>query len=547
MADSLANDVIVRYDGLNSNRVGFRSIWRRVAEVCDPLSSFNDMSPSSKWDVERLAKIGNSRPVIALERSASAALSLLVPSGDMWHELKPIDDDLIDNKAVQQYTSAYRKRLFAYRYDSKAGFQAAIGPAYREMMAYGVPCIHVEEQFGSDAPFLYRYIPLEQIVFTVNAAGIEDTVYRKFPMTAKQMAQKFGEDRLAEPVKRVLNDPKQRGEKHFDIIHAVYPSTNDRTDFAFDDVYVDVDNKKVMREGGQYEMPYLFSSFGRVDPRLPYGYSPGMRALPDMKAAHHAKRLLMRAAEKNIDPPYAIHQDFEGVLNINAGAKNRGAINARGQQLVQPLAMGGNPGLGNEMFEMFTNEVNASLYLDLFAVFLNKPDTTATEALIRAQERADLLSPPFEQQEAMLGRLVAREISILNRKVENGEINLPAMPDVLRDNGGIDLEFTSPLSQLRRSRQASSNMQAINAVGQIAQYDPDVLDIVDFDEAAYEVGQSFGAAPSVWRDREAVQAIRQSRAMQQQAMQAQQQQAMQVEQAAKMAPVIETMTGGGQQ
>lgn len=148
-----------------------------------------------------------------------------------------------------------------------------------------VPCIHVEERFGSDAPFLYRHIPLEQIVFTVNSAGIEDTAFRKFPMTAKQMAEKFGESNLAEPVKRVLEDPKVRGEKHFDVIHAVYPRISDRSRFAFDDVYVDVSNKKVMREGGQYEMPYLFSSFGRVDARLPYGYAPGMAALPDMKGA----------------------------------------------------------------------------------------------------------------------------------------------------------------------------------------------------------------------------------------------------------------------
>ena len=101
----------------------------------------------------------------------------------------------------------FRKRLFSWRYDSKAGFQSAIGGAYKHMMAYGVPCIHVEERLGSDAPFLYRHIPLEQIVFTVNSAGIEDTAFRKFPMTAKQMAEKFGESNLAEPVKRVLEDP----------------------------------------------------------------------------------------------------------------------------------------------------------------------------------------------------------------------------------------------------------------------------------------------------------------------------------------------------
>ena len=548
MADSLANDIIVREAAMRSDRVGFRSIWAQIAKLCDPLSDFNDTSPSEKWDVERLAKIFNSRPSLALERASSAAISLLVPSGDMWHGLKPIDDDLVDNKAVQEYVDVFRKRLFSWRYDSKAGFQAAIGPAFREMMAYGVPCLHIEEQFGSDAPFLYRHIPLEQIVFSVNSAGIVDTAFRKFPMTAKQMAEKFTEAKLAEPVKRVLDDPKVRGEKHFDIIHAVYPRTSDRSRFAFDDVYVDVSNKKVMREGGQYEMPYLFSSFGRVDARLPYGYSPGMRALPDMKGAHRAKQLFMRAAEKNVDPPQGVSSDFVGVLNLNAGAQNRGAFNSRGQQLAGPLNMGGNPQLGNDVFEFFSNDVNASFYLDLFAVFLNKPDTTATEALIRAQERADLLSPPFEQQEAMLGRLISREISILNRKAENGEINLPVMPDVLRDNGGIDLEFTSPLAQLRKSRQASNDLQAIQAVAQVGQFWPEAMDIVNPDETAYNIGNAFGASATTWRDRDDLAAFRAAKAQAEQQMMAQQQQAMQVEQAAKLAPAMKMMTEtGGQQ
>ncbi|WP_417733119.1 portal protein [Rosistilla oblonga] len=541
MSDSIANDVIVRENTMRSDRVEFDAMWAEIAGLIDPLSTFNTNCDPERG---RLGRVFNSRPVLALERAASAATSLLIPSGDMWHGLKPVDEDLVGNKEVSDYVDTYRNRLFSWRYDSKAGFQSAFGPAYREMMAYGVPCVHIEERFGGDAPFLYRFIPLSQVVFSTDAAGIEDTVFRKYPMTAKQMAQQFGESKLAEPVKKVLEDPKLRGEKHFTVIHAVYPRTSDKSRFAFDDVYIDADNKKVLREGGAFEMAYMMSSFGRVDPKLPYGYSPGLRAVADIKGANHAKRLFLRAAEKIIDPPIGVSDDYEGVANLNAGSLMRGAFNSRGQQLMGPIGLGGNPNLGNDTFEMFTNDVNASFYLDLFAAILNKPSMTATEVLSIMEERANLLSPPFEQQEGMLGRCIAREISIINRKAENGEIDLPVMPDVLRDNGGIDLEFTSPLSQLRRAKQANANMQAIRAVGEIAQLDPGVLDTVDFDEAAYQVGKSFGGTSTIWRDEKQVEQIRAARAEQEQQAQQQAQQAQQVEQVAKMAPAMKMMNEG---
>ena len=544
MADSLANDIIGAENHLRSERSDFEAMWREIAEQIEPLSTFNGTGAQSTANRSKLAKQFNSRPGISLERAASAAKSLLIPLGSHWHSLKPVDEDLVDNDEVKKYADTMRKRLFAWRYDGQAGFQSAFGRAYMQLMAYGTPCVNIEEKFGGDAPFLYRFIPLSQVVFSVNAVGIEDTVYRKFPMTAKQMAQDFGENKLSEPAKRALDDPKLRGEKHFTVIHAVYPKTSDKSRFAFDSVHIDVDGKKVMKEGGSYEMSYLTSSFGRSDDQLPYGYSPGLRALADIKGAHHAKRLFLRAAEKNVDPVLGVTDDHEGTININAGSLVRGAFNKQGRQMIGPIALGGNPNLGNDTFDLFSNDVDKSFYMDLFAALINKADMTATKVLGIMEERANQLSPPFEDQEAMLSRCIAREISIINRKAENGEIELPPMPDVLRDNGGIDLEFTSPLSQLRRAKQAQANMQAVRAVGEIAELDQSVLDTVDLDEAAYEAANAFGANPKIWRDKKTVAEIRANRAQQAQAQQQLDQQSQQAEQVSKVAPAMKMMAEG---
>lgn len=544
MADSLANDIIGAENHLRSERSDFEAMWREVAAQNDPLSPFNGTGDTGVANRGRLAKQFNSRPSLTLQRAASAATSLLVPPGSKWHGLKPVDEELVDNQEATNYCESMRRLLFSWRYDPKANFQGALGPAYRELMNYGTPCVHIEERFGGDAPFLYRFVPLSQVVFSVDETGVEDTVYRTFAMTAKQMAQKFGENKLSQAAKTALDDPKLRGEKHFTVIHAVYPKTSDKSRFAYDSVYIDVDGKKVMQEGGTYEMPYLMSSFGRVDDHLPYGYAPGLLALAAIKGAHHAKRLFLRAAEKAVDPVMGVSDEHEGTININAGSLVRGAFNRQGRQMIGPIAMGGNPNLGNDTFEMFSADIDACYGMDLFAAVMNKPDMTATEVLSIMEERNNFLSPTFENQEAMLGRCIAREISIVNRKAENGEIELPPMPDVLRDGDGIDLEFTSPLAQLRKAKQAQANMQAGRAVGELAQFNPAVSDTVDWDELAYQAGDAFGASPTIWADKKVVAETREARAQQAAQQQQLDQQTQQTEQVRNIAPAVKMMEEG---
>ncbi len=50
---------------------------------------------------------------------------------------------------------------------------------------------------------------------------------------------------------------------------------------------------------------------------------------------------------------------------------------------------------------------------------------TAYEAAQRAQEKGDLIGPPFSPQEDMMARCVARELAILDRQAAEGIVPLP--------------------------------------------------------------------------------------------------------------------------
>ena len=61
---------------------------------------------------------------------------------------------------------------------------------------------------------------IAEVTVAEDANGKVDTVYRKFKITARAAAQRFGEENLpTQMVKDLKNDPH----KEHDLIHVVYP------------------------------------------------------------------------------------------------------------------------------------------------------------------------------------------------------------------------------------------------------------------------------------------------------------------------------------
>jgi hypothetical protein len=158
------------------------------------------------------------------------------------------------------------------------------------------------------------------------------------------------------------------------------------------------------------------------------------------------------------------------------------------------------------------------MFVNLFQTLVQNPQMTATEALIRQEEKGDLLGPSGAIIQAGFAANLDRELSILEAKglYEEGSRFLP--PPSLAGKA-IRPTFTSPLDILRRSAEARDTLQLLSTTAQLAQADPEIMDLVDTEEAL-KVIQSAGRSPQrVFRREEEVAARRQAR---QQAQQAQQ-------------------------
>ena len=150
-----------------------------------------------------------------------------------------------------------------------------------------------------------------------------------------------------------------------------------------------------------------------------------MMALPDVKMLNEMAKTDIRAVHKLVDPPLLLHDDGimgNGAMQINMtpGGINFGGVNRDGRQLIQPLQTGSRVDINEQKMEQKRNAIDDAFLVTLFQILVETPRMTATEALIRSQEKGMLLTPTMGRQESeALGPLIEREIELL---MTNGQL-----------------------------------------------------------------------------------------------------------------------------
>jgi hypothetical protein len=243
-------------------------------------------------------------------------------------------------------------------------------------------------------------------------------------------------------------------------------------------------------------------------------------ALPDIKMLNEMAKTDIRAAHKLIDPPILMHDD--GILgggamtvNMRPGGLNVGGVNRDGRPMIQPFNTGARVDINEAKMEQRREAIDDAFLVTLFQILVETPRMTATEALIRAQEKGMLLTPTMgRHQSEALGPLIERELDLLMfHKV------LPPMPPILSEAGGeYQIVYDSPMSRMQRAEELVGVQRTMELLAPFAQMDPTVLDVFDKDELARLTAEVSGVPTPVMRSPQAVAELRKQRAEQEQAM-----------------------------
>lgn len=502
--DSIVEKCMREHDQMVSGRGIWEGHWREISELVRPTQNFFQMTQRPDGD-KRNQKIFDATAPLALPKFAAAVVSMAFPATQTYHKLTVKDEGLANNTAVKRYLDELNKALFKSRYAPKANFQAQSGEVVLDIGAFGTGSLFIDDVLGDG--IRYKAMPLAQTYIAEDNYGRVNTHHRKWEWTARQAAAQFGKENLSDAVQRALD---REPNKKFEFLHCVYPNEDvvqgarDYRGMAFKSCYIDVSGRKLISEGGFRRFPFAVPRY-ETSPNEVYGRSPAMSVLPAIKSLNEMKKTVMRAAHLQVAPPIMLSDDGSlQAFNLRPNALNYGAVDNNGRPMAIPFNSGARVDIGLDLMEAERAAINDAFFVTLFRILVEEPQITATEAMLRAQEKGQLLAPTMGRIQAdLLGPMIERELDILMEADGGTGMVLPEMPDVMREhfeNGGeYDIEYQSPLNLAQQSGAGSAILNTLNSIAPMAQIDPSVMMRFDMEKAAELLARINGVPEQIIR------------------------------------------------
>jgi len=534
MAERATADAILdRFAQLAADRSPWETHWLDIAKYAIPdidrfdtsfgtrtgrVAAINAMSEPIA--PTRAVEIYDQTSMWAVDRGTAGFMSLVTPMSEKWHGMKLSDPFREDpNDEEQRWLDGLRDYLHGMRSNPQTGFWVAHKAAIRGVWGLGTSVVYVEEALkrGAPAPISYRHIPLGEAYLGTDFEGTVDTCYRLFTLSARQCVQKFG-DKVSAKVKGYAADDKDK-DRLVEIVHAVEPRHGGNGDTTEDNkyrsVYVERETKHVIGESGYFSFPYVVHHWNR-NSQLPYSEGPLALAIAEIKSLNMLSKQALMAAQQAVRPPFATIDDGINRLNLNSGAVNPGLVSKDGRLLAQPLMQGARPDFAESILNIKREQLKETLYVNVWQILISNPNMTATEAMIRANEKGDLLGPAGASIQVGLSHMIDREVEILSRM---GAFNRGAALEAPASIGGrtIGVRFSSPLDRLQMASEMHGAQKVIEIAGMLAQVGKTAaLERLDTDEILDLAQEVMGAPRRILRPQEEVAAARQQAAMMQQ-------------------------------
>ena len=512
MSDSVASTCLRKQRSMEQQRARLEPLWQDAARRILPVQA----DISGDYDPEERIRMDHnfdSTAMLALGKFAAAVESIVTPRNAKWHNLVPSNPELKEDIEVLRWCEEVRDILFTMRERKRANFASAAQDVYRMLGVFGHGAMFIDHEKGRG--IRYMSIPTKELWIDTDAAGMLDTVHRKYTLTVRQALEAFKGDDLPDEITSI----QARGgdlDKKLTFLHCVYPNPDfdpERVDtkaMPYRSVHLLQQGKKVVRDSGYRTMPYMVPRYETI-PGSPYGFGPGLLMLPEIKMVNEMGKTIIRAAHLATAPPLLVKDDdILSAFSVIPDTLNYGGIDEQGRPTVRPLETGQRFDIGIEFLASRQTVINDAFLVTLFQILVDQPQMTATEVLQRANEKGELLAPTMgRMQTEFLAPQIERELDIM----AGIPGLLPEMPPQLMEAGGlISVEYSSPLAKTMQSGEALGILRLLEALIPMAQFDPGVMDTINPDEAAKELSKAYNVPASVLRSPDEIAAIREQKA-----------------------------------
>lgn len=527
--DPRAREIIEAWNRANSDRGTWMNHWQQITELCLP--ERNDYLVIRTPGMKRNQRVYNSTPIVALNTFANGLHSYLTSQAVRWFALHSDDDRLNKMQDVRLWFETVADALYSDFNGPRHNFASQSHELYLDIGSIGTAVMAVLESSRSGTLFTTRH--LKECVLLENEEDRIDSVIRRWHYTGKQAYQAFGEKAGPAALKAYAdgNDVLK-----FYFLHSVKPRLNpgqrlDAKGKAFESLYIAEMDGIVIDEGGFDEFPYLCPRFSKTTGEI-YGRGPGMTMLPDMKMLNEAQKMVIKAAQKVVDPPLQIPDDgYLLPIKTVPGSQNFYRANSPQNARIMPIETKGRIDIGDEMISRLEQKIMTGFYADWIGMPLGGQDQvsagkgiTATWVLEERDKKMRLLSPMLARlQSEFLGPLIERDFAIKWRqsvRMRFGEGSPFPPPPAILSGRPWHIEYLSPIAIAQRSSQLDAVGRLVQQQLLLKQLNPNEIDIIDHEGVMRMTSEDLNAPAGVLKSAGRLKAEADQRAQAAQAQQA---------------------------
>lgn len=501
-------NIVKRLNILISEKANWDSYHQDVANIYMPRKAFITR-PRVFGERLDFSRVFDNSPIRALNTLASGFHSWLTNPASPWFAIAMTERQLMELKEVKVWLEDVEEEIrFTF---NMSNLDETLQEFYIDSGGFGTGNVFSQEDFKTRVHF--TELPIQEVYIEEDTRGRVIRLYRKFEYRVQQAWDLWGNNAGKEVVEKMKN-PKNQSDK---VIYVHYIGARDirevgkkdKLNMPFESKWITFKDKELVAEGGFREFPLASGRFHKNTNEV-WGFSPCMENLDDAHMLNSMKRVTIRSAMKKVDPPFtAPSRGFILPFNFNpSGANYRNPQTAA--DALQMIDTKGDIGIGLEMIQDTRESINLGLFVRLFQAFgPERRDMTATEVNARIREGMALLGPVVGRfQQEVLDPIILRTFNILFR---NGL--LPPVPRVL-EGRDFQIKYISPLARAQREGEVGGILDMLATVGEMAKFDPRVIDKINPDKAVDILADIRGIPSTMINDDEQTSAIRSARAEQ---------------------------------
>lgn len=448
---------------------------------------------------------------------AAGLMSTATPTSSRWAQLqypgRNINGRPLGPQAKKWYQEATEEVMDEI---ARSNFYTELHEGHLDRSSAGTSFVFMDE--GKRSFFNFSAIPFGEYVIAEDAEGQVDTVFREYEMSARNAAAEFGLENLPDTIKEAAT---KKPDSMFCFVHFIGPrleydaSKQDGQNKPVASCYIAKEAEKIVRESGFDEFPGAVSRYLKW-PGTVYGFGPGFVTLPTERQVNFIERQLDALAEKAAFPPVLIPSNLYGQVDSRAAGQTIFDENFP-QALPREWQQTGRYDIGKDRVAEKQKFIRDAFHNDLFQMFGQiERDMTAFEAMQRASEKLDLISPAFTRLSwEMLSPIIMRGFRM---KLRAGQLGTPPEELVVRLAGNRaalrepKVVYVSKLALAIKSAENRAFLELQQIFAGVVPLKPDVLDNVDLDKAIRGVAENL-SLPTAWiADPADVAAMRQERA-----------------------------------